>query len=388
MDLDRRDSRAEAVHSRTPIKLSGSTMFSWERAVDWKLSASTEPESMRESSRLLEAELAVGSHCLSFNFSSDQHFVLSLVKSLSLHPVCPEFHKTKAPAKAPAKLDVNAAVKAAALSTVAATPEKPKPKIKSETPKPPRTPAKKKDPGHVAEFLPLAKDEGVTIPVTVKVDGGNVHANPTSSGGYHLLLKLDAPNSFQLTKTIILDSGPYAGQQAIVIRPSKPFEFLGLPDEARNRVYRFYFASAGSTTDRISLDGKRTSNREIYAKTYAGGSKYRVALLAVNKQITAEALPLLYLHPLRLENTALTVDFLSELSKSTVSHLTSIEIKSWDGYKFLEAFGKERGNKEAGIEVLSFGKAALQMKDSGATPKNYTVEMVEVFKEELKAKMK
>ncbi|SMY24740.1 unnamed protein product [Zymoseptoria tritici ST99CH_1A5] len=339
--------------------------------------------------------------------------------------------KTKAPAKAPAKLDVNAAVKAAALSTVAATPEKPKPKIKSETPKPPRTPAKKKDPGHVAEFLPLAKDEGVTIPVTVKVDGGNVHANPTSSGGYHLLLKLDAPNSFQLTKTIILDSGPYAGQQAIVIRPSKPFEFLGLPDEARNRVYRFYFASAGSTTDRISLDGKRTSNREIYAKTYAGGSKYRVALLAVNKQINTEAHPLLYLHPLRLENTALTVDFLSELSKSTVSHLTSIEIKSWvkasarnalhmlssataltrlhfeagvvtgeddpkkaanafwkDGYKFLEAFGKERGNKEAGIEVLSFGKGALQMKDSGGTPKNYTVEMVEVFKEELKAKMK
>ncbi|SMQ45323.1 unnamed protein product [Zymoseptoria tritici ST99CH_3D7] len=135
----------------------------------------------------------------------------------------------------------------------------------------------------------------MTIPATVKVD-----ANPTSSRGYYLLLKLDAPNAFQSTKTIILDSGPYtgqqaivirpskpfeeeapppankpssssspsAGQQAIVIRPSKPFDFLELPDKALNSVYRFYFASAGSTTDGINLDGKRTSNREIYAKTY------------------------------------------------------------------------------------------------------------------------
>lgn len=34
----------------------------------------------------------------------------------------------------------------------------------------------------------------------------------------------------------------------------------------------------------IVLDGKR-QNKEMYAKTYANGSKNRVALLAVNKEV-------------------------------------------------------------------------------------------------------
>jgi hypothetical protein len=82
-----------------------------------------------------------------------------------------------------------------------------------------------------------------------------------------------------------LNDGPYAGHQAILLLPAKPFDFANIPDEARNRVYRFYFASQGTADGVIALEGKRSSNKEIYAKAYAGGDKNRAALLRVNKKV-------------------------------------------------------------------------------------------------------
>jgi hypothetical protein len=54
-----------------------------------------------------------------------------------------------------------------------------------------------------------------------------------------------------------------------------------------------------------------------------------------------------------------------------------------DAYKFLQAIGSARGDKAAGVEILDFGKSALQLKDSGGTPKGYSDEMVAKFKAEL-----
>jgi hypothetical protein len=93
------------------------------------------------------------------------------------------------------------------------------------------------------------------------------------------MLTLPAPQ-------IILTEGEFAGHQAVVLRPAKPFEFLRLEPEIRQRVYRYYFAQKGVVNGAVVLDGKRAANKEIYAKTFADGQKHRVALLAVCKQVS------------------------------------------------------------------------------------------------------
>ena len=64
---------------------------------------------------------------------------------------------------------------------------------------------------------------------------------------------------------------------------------MTLSREIRNRVYHFYFGvnSHGKEISCIALDGKRSTNRDVYAKTYADNSKHRVALLAVSKAVIA-----------------------------------------------------------------------------------------------------
>lgn len=59
-----------------------------------------------------------------------------------------------------------------------------------------------------------------------------------------------------------------------------------------------------------------------------------------------------------------------------------------DMYKFLEAIGTAKGDKAAGVGVLSLGKQALTFKDKKGEVKNYTEEMADEFKENLKAKLK
>jgi hypothetical protein len=88
----------------------------------------------------------------------------------------------------------------------AATPEEieVKPKVKLETPKTPKTPARKKAAEHQAVFELLPKNEGdeESLPVAVGVDGGNTQAVGSKSGTHRLLLQLSAPSGFKLTKTV------------------------------------------------------------------------------------------------------------------------------------------------------------------------------------------
>ncbi len=58
-----------------------------------------------------------------------------------------------------------------------------------------------------------------------------------------------------------------------------------------------------------------------------------------------------------------------------------------DASKFLEAVSGKMGAKGAGVNVLSFGKQALTVKE-GKTTQPWSEEMKETFLEELKAKMK
>lgn len=85
-----------------------------------------------------------------------------------------------------------------------------------------------------------------------------------------------------------IPDGDDKGLQVIVMKPAKAFEFLKLPAEARKIIYDLYFNAKGIAGEPIVLDGKRkTESKDPYAKSYASGSKCRVALLAVCKEVSA-----------------------------------------------------------------------------------------------------
>lgn len=178
---------------------------------------------------------------------------------------------------------------------------------------------------------------------------------------------------------------------------------MKLPKEARTRVYAYYFANNRVTNAPISIEGKR-SNKDIFAKQYSEGSKYRVGLLSINKEVYEEALPIFYNHCLCFENTTTLLDFLSQLPNTVRPRITKISIKVFvktsarnalhflaespsiaelhiengvhsgedpskaakefydAAYKFLEAVGGRKGDKTAGVDVLSFGKDAFMHK--------------------------
>ena len=58
------------------------------------------------------------------------------------------------------------------------------------------------------------------------------------------------------------------------------------------RIYDQYFAPKGVLGDAIAIEAKRSCskskdvNKDLYAKIYADGSKQRVAVLAVNKEVS------------------------------------------------------------------------------------------------------
>jgi hypothetical protein len=60
-----------------------------------------------------------------------------------------------------------------------------------------------------------------------------------------------------------------------------------LPQEVRGRIYKFLFFTKGHGSMPIVIDGKRKYEpKDPYAKSFAEGSKYRVAILRVNKEVS------------------------------------------------------------------------------------------------------
>ena len=227
-----------------------------------------------------------------------------------------------------------------------------------------------------------------------------------------------------------MTEGEWEGYEAIILKPAKPFPFMKLPKEARASIYAYYFAPSRVTDNKIVLEGKR-SNKDIYAKQYSEGSKYRVGLLTINKEVYEEAIPIFYNHVLRFDSTTTLLDFLGQLPNTVRPRITKVSIKSFvktaarnamhflaespglamleiesgvfagddptkaakefydAAYKFLEAVGGRKGNKTAGVDVLSFGKEAFLHKAGEDKKKRaWDEEDVEEFKTALKAKLK
>lgn len=228
---------------------------------------------------------------------------------------------------------------------------------------------------------------------------------------------------------IMFTEGEFEGYQAVLLRPAKAFPFLKLPDVVRNRIYHLYFAPKGVLNAEIVLEGRR-ANKEVFAKLYAEGSKDRVALMAVTKDIYKETAPIFYNHTIKLESTATFVDFFSPLPDTVRPRVTKISINAWvktqsrnamhhlaqfenlthlhinsgifaegdpakaakhfygESYKFLEAVGARKGNKQAGLDIISFGKQAFTYKDDKKAARPWSEEMVKDFRKNVKAKLK
>lgn len=65
-----------------------------------------------------------------------------------------------------------------------------------------------------------------------------------------------------------------------------------------------------------------------------------------------------------------------------------------DAHKFLQVIGSAKGNKEAGVDILSFGKQALTLKTDSPKNKDEKIakawpdHMVNELRESLKSKLK
>lgn len=142
-----------------------------------------------------------------------------------------------------------------------------------------------------------------TLPVDVFSTTSSLAAEQDKESQYVQIITLKAGAAFSLVRTVslpqpplhkpanrsgsqvMMTEGEFAGMQALLIRPAKPFPFLKLQKEVRVRVYRFYLAQKGIVDEPIVFDGKRP-NKEPYAKTFADGSKTRIGLLTANKEVS------------------------------------------------------------------------------------------------------
>jgi hypothetical protein len=87
---------------------------------------------------------------------------------------------------------------------------------------------------------------------------------------------------------VVPEGQQYEGHQLILLKPAQAFKFMKLPPVIRNRIYKFLFFTKGQGSQPIVIDGKRKDEtKDPYAKSFAEGSKMRVAILRVNKEVTA-----------------------------------------------------------------------------------------------------
>lgn len=247
-----------------------------------------------------------------------------------------------------------------------------------------------------------------------------------------LLLALHSSSSSLTHRPkLVFTSGEYEGYEAILLQPARPFPFLKLPKEARAKIYSYYFAPSRVVNADIALEGKRPANKESYAKMYSETSKYRVALLATCKEVHEDAVQILYDHTMRFENTTTLLDFLGQLQQGFRARLRRISIKGFvktssrnamhflaespnivnlhiesgvctgedpakaakefynDAYKFLEAVAARKGDKTAGVDVLTFGRDAFLFKaGEDKKKKPWGEEKREEFKDALRTKLK
>jgi hypothetical protein len=233
-----------------------------------------------------------------------------------------------------------------------------------------------------------------------------------------------------LTLTKKPTKGKRAKKQRIVVtkpkarKPEKPFPFLSLPAELRDQIYELALVEPeGITVVSRTKSYRRTITRghiadhsryyyprrrrnqvtDSQSDTYPQTKSLSPNLLAVNKQIRAEASGYLYQQTIVLEDTMTLHTFLAAIGHQNRLRLSDIVVKGWgggrgahkasnfasltalagctnlksfmldcdigwlrspkhlarqlfrDGHYFLEAFGAANGKKDAALGVLQLG---------------------------------
>ncbi|GAB7334146.1 hypothetical protein MBLNU13_g06217t1 [Cladosporium sp. NU13] len=204
------------------------------------------------------------------------------------------------------------------------TPKKEEPK--KEEPKP-VTPKKPKE---AAKYSKLARSDKATLPIEVTVQGDILQAKQVKANYTHAV-KFDATTPFTLVDTYVVPEGQqYEGHQVVLLKPSQAFKFMKLSKELRIRIYTYLFYTKGQGSQSIVIDGKRKYEpKDPYAKSFAQGSKYRVAILTANKEINKEATPVLYSRPIRCETPSILMNFFGNLDNHLRVHLRHIEIRTY-----------------------------------------------------------
>lgn len=151
------------------------------------------------------------------------------------------------------------------------------------------------------------------------------------------------------------------------LKKEKSFRFLDLPAELRDMIYELTLADANG----VSIAGFQSGYRRIARRgpvyppeAYSHGRRSRYpkhgepelcpistefvpALLAVNKQINAEAINYLYGHDFIFENTTALHSFLAPMSLRTQQRISSVEIMAWS------RSGEKQGHNYSGLTLLS-----------------------------------
>ncbi|KAK4998943.1 hypothetical protein LTR66_001933 [Elasticomyces elasticus] len=276
------------------------------------------------------------------------------------------------------------------------TPKKPK-TVAPSTPKatPKSTPKKFKTAKPTVEFKSLEADPKDSTPVDVEYEDGTLESKILDDEpGFGHMLKLRGTRAFTLVTTTMLTEGTYSGFQAVIIRPAKAFPFMKLSEEVRVRIYKIILAPKTGT---IVLDCVNSARKAVTAKIYANGDKHRLAILGVSKEIRKAAFPIVYSNCFSFESTSTLLNWLSQVGKDVRSSLVNINVKLYvkssahtalhflaecdkldrlhfeqgvgvdktpakavkdfyaDAYRFLEAMGTAKGDKAAGMKILSFG---------------------------------
>lgn len=235
------------------------------------------------------------------------------------------------------------------------------------------------------------------------------------------------PQPMKKTKqTTIPKLAKKIAQKAKEKKKAKHFRFLDLPPELRDMIYEMALTDANGisivtkTRDNRSFPGRgRVYPQSAYRSSWRGGNRYLhagaqevspietkfiPAILAVNKQINAEAINYLYGHNFAFEDTAALFRFLSTIGLRNQQRLVNLEVMRWgvgrqtwkannyaamttlagatnlkslalncdigsgslrprwvakalfrDAHRFLEAYGSSNSRKDAAVDIIHVG---------------------------------
>ncbi|KAL2353141.1 hypothetical protein BJ546DRAFT_983299 [Cryomyces antarcticus] len=242
--------------------------------------------------------------------------------------------------------------------------------------------------------------------------------------GFGQQLNLRSVRTFSVVTSTVLAEGPYAGCQAIILKAAKPFPFQRLPQELRHMIFRLVIEPDEGV---VQLDGKRATRKSVFASAY--GSKFRLSVLSISKEIRDEALPILNDLKFSFDSTTTLLTFLAQIGDDMRSRLRNIRVKTYakasssnalhfladskdlqklhfetgvssdatpekaakafhaEAYRFLEAIGAAKGYKDAGVDILSFGARCFTVKEN-ASARPWTATEHEEFRDLLKEKLK